>query len=58
MAIEIEIKPGYMYPQGTFTEAQIRDMVGAPTREEEEMCVCGEHIDHCPDAYDHMTNGH
>jgi len=41
-----------------YTEADIRAMVGAPSREEEEMCMCGKHISQCPDAYDHMTHGY
>ena len=41
----------------TLTEDQIRSMVGAPTREEEETCMCGDPIDTCPDAYEHMTHG-
>lgn len=40
-----------------YTEDQIRDMVGAPTREEEEMCLCGEKLDGCKDAYIHVTSG-
>ena len=46
------------------SEAQIRDMVGAPTIEEElaekaryerNECVCGE--SNCPDEYAHTTSG-
>ena len=46
------------------SEAQIRDMVGAPTIEEElaeqaryerNECVCGEI--NCPDEYAHTTSG-
>jgi len=40
-----------------YTKAQIRDMVGAPTIEEEETCMCGELINECDDAYSHMTHG-
>ena len=43
--------------ENKLTEAQIRDMVGAPTPEEEQTCVCGEDIDVCPEAYEHMTHG-
>ena len=39
-------------------EAIVRDIVGAPTVEEEEHCVCGKRIEECDDAYDHMTNGY
>ena len=39
-----------------YTEEQIRAIVGAPTREEE-TCGCGEPLDTCPDAYEHMTHG-
>jgi len=41
----------------TLTEAEIRDMVGAPSPEEEKFCLCGELIDECDDAYVHMTSG-
>ena len=40
-----------------FTEEQIRAMVGAPTIEESETCLCGEPLDKCPDSYVHMTSG-
>ena len=43
--------------ENKLTEAQVRDLVGAPTPEEEQTCVCGEDIDECPDAYEHMTHG-
>lgn len=41
----------------TLTEDQVRAMVGAPTREEEEYCICGDKIDECKDAYVHMSSG-
>lgn len=41
----------------TLTEDQIRSMVGAPSREEEEYCICGDKIDECKDAYVHMSSG-
>ena len=40
-----------------YTEAQIRDMVGAPSIEEENTCLCGEPLDECSEAYVHMTSG-
>lgn len=40
-----------------FTEEQIRAMVGAPTIEESETCLCGEPLNECPHAYVHMTSG-
>lgn len=40
-----------------YTEAEIRAMVGAPSIEEEEICGCGEPINECPDAYEHVTHG-
>ena len=40
-----------------YTEAQIRDMVGAPSLEENELCCCGDKIDDCANSYDHMTHG-
>jgi len=39
-------------------EVQICDMVEAPTREEDEYCICGERIEDCKDAYDHMSHGY
>jgi hypothetical protein len=40
------------------SESQVRDMVGAPTIEEDEHCVCGKRTEECDDAYDHMTHGY
>lgn len=40
-----------------FSEAQIRDLVGAPTEQESEYCMCGEVLNKCTDAYEHMTHG-
>jgi len=40
------------------TEDQIRDAVGAPSREEENVCLCGKEIDSCADAYEHITSGY
>jgi hypothetical protein len=57
MAREIEYRPGHYYPKGTFTESEVRDIVGAPTREEEELCVCGDRIEDCKQGYEHMTHG-
>jgi len=39
------------------TEAEVRDLVGAPTIEEQETCACGDPVDTCPDNYEHMTHG-
>jgi hypothetical protein len=39
------------------SEAEVRDIVGAPTLEEEEHCVCGERLEECKDSYSHMTHG-
>ena len=39
------------------TEDQVRSAVGAPTIEEEGTCMCGEKLDKCDDAYEHMTHG-
>ena len=38
-------------------EGEIRDLVGAPSVAEEDQCMCGEAIEDCPDAYEHMTHG-
>ena len=40
-----------------YTESQIRDMVGAPSIEEDQLCGCGDNVNICPDAYEHMTRG-
>ena len=40
-----------------FSEAEIRDLVGAPTVLESEYCVCGELLNICKHAYEHMTHG-
>ena len=40
-----------------FTESEVRSIVGAPTQQEEETCMCGELLAKCPDAYDHMSHG-
>ena len=42
----------------TYSEDQIRAIVGAPSREEEDFCMCGERIEKCPDSYSHMTQGY
>jgi hypothetical protein len=39
------------------SEAEVRSIVGAPTPEEEQTCSCGEDVNTCPDAYEHMTHG-
>ena len=43
--------------QQRFTESQIRDMVGAPSIEEDQICGCGDNVNTCPEAYEHMTHG-
>lgn len=39
------------------TETQMRNLMGAPDESENDICMCGEPIDTCPDAYGHMTHG-
>lgn len=39
------------------SEAQWRSLMGAPSIEEENTCLCGEPVDECPDAYVHVTSG-
>lgn len=42
-----------------YTEAQIRDMVGAPSIEEEGYCICGKSLDEFdPECYSHMSQGY
>jgi hypothetical protein len=38
-------------------EDQVRSLVGAPSLEESEKCVCGKQLEDCNDAYEHMTHG-
>ena len=60
--MEIEYKAGYCYPKDTFktfNEEVVRSIVGAPTVEESERCICGlELSDSNPDCYSHMTQGY
>ena len=35
----------------------LRSVVGAPEHDEEQYCVCGELLDECVHAYEHMTQG-
>lgn len=42
---------------GPLSEGQIRSLMGAPDVDENELCMCGDPIDECPDAYEHMTHG-
>ena len=42
-----------------YTEEQIRAMVGAPTIEESEHCICGEPLDSSHmGCYEHMSSGY
>ena len=46
------------YIQGAhYTEAEVRGIVGAPSKEEELTCTCGDKVTDCPDAYVHMSKG-
>ena len=40
------------------TEDQVRAIVGAPSVQESETCLCGKELNTCPDAYEHMTHGY
>jgi hypothetical protein len=41
------------------TEEQVRGIVGAPTREESETCICGKPLDSSHMAcYEHMSKGY
>ena len=55
--VELLAKQSIVGGEQKLTEDQIRDMVGAPTLEEEEYCICGDKIEDCPDGYVHMTSG-
>jgi len=39
------------------SESQMRSLIGAPSREEEEYCICGDKLVDCKDGYEHMTSG-
>jgi hypothetical protein len=54
---ELLAKQSKVNGEQTLTEDQVRSMMGAPTREEEEYCICGDKIKDCPDGYEHMTMG-
>ena len=41
----------------TLSEDYVRALVGAPTKKEEELCICGEELESCPESYVHMTSG-
>lgn len=54
---ELLAKQSIVDGEQKLTEDQVRSMMGAPTREEEEYCICGDKIEDCPDGYEHMTMG-
>jgi hypothetical protein len=42
-----------------YTEDHIRDLVGAPSIEEESTCICGKSLDEFDtDCYEHMSRGY
>lgn len=41
-----------------YSESEVRDIVGAPTIEEEQTCTCGKVLESCPQAYEHMSSGY
>ena len=57
MNYELLAKQSIRDGEQRYTEDQIRAMVGAPSKEEEEICTCGDPLDSCPDSYEHMTHG-
>ncbi len=54
---ELLAKQSIVDGEQTLTEDQVRSMMGAPSKEEDDTCMCGDPIDTCPDAYEHMTHG-
>ena len=43
----------------SFSEEQVRSIVGAPSIEESEHCICGERLDSSHMAcYEHMSSGY
>ena len=57
MNYELLAKQSIRDGEQRYTEDQIRAMVGAPSKEEEEICTCGDPLNSCPDSYEHMTHG-
>lgn len=57
MNYELLAKQSIRDGEQRYTEDQIRAMVGAPSKEEEETCTCGDPLNSCPDSYEHMTHG-
>ena len=41
----------------TLSEDHVRSIVGAPSIEESETCLCGDKLEECKDSYEHMTHG-
>lgn len=54
---EILAKQSLRDGEQRYTESQIRDLVGAPSLEEDGDCICGQAITDCNEAYVHMTSG-
>jgi hypothetical protein len=54
---EILAKQSVRDGEQRYTESQIRDMVGAPSIEELDECLCGKNINECDEAYVHVTSG-
>lgn len=54
---ELLAKQSIVDGEQKLTEDQVRSMMGAPSKEEDDTCMCGDPIDTCPDAYEHMTHG-
>ena len=54
---ELLAKQSIVDGEQKLTEDQVRSMMGAPSKEEDDTCMCGDRIDTCPDAYEHMTHG-
>jgi hypothetical protein len=40
-----------------YTEDQIRALVGAPSIEESQTCICGSPLKECSECYEHMSSG-
>jgi hypothetical protein len=57
LPIGLHIESGWADAERKLREDQVRSLVGAPTLEESKQCVCGEQLEDCKDAYEHMTHG-
>ena len=57
--IKLLAEQSIRFGEQRYTEDHIRDLIGAPSRDEEAYCVCGKSLDeYDPDCYFHMSQGY